>query len=80
MSGRAGRRGLDERGIVIMIVDEKLEPEIGKSLLKVILFCCVKQPIVLVWSNVIYIRCRCNPSKQGKVGEKAARRSVFLTI
>eukprot|EP00111_Clytia_hemisphaerica_P011285 TCONS_00033042-protein len=34
MSGRAGRRGLDERGIVIMIVDEKLEPEVGKSLLK----------------------------------------------
>ena len=37
MSGRAGRRGIDERGIVIMIVDEKLEPEIGKGLLKVIL-------------------------------------------
>ena len=35
MSGRAGRRGIDERGIVIMIVDEKLEPEVGKSLLKV---------------------------------------------
>ncbi|XP_047122835.1 exosome RNA helicase MTR4 isoform X1 [Hydra vulgaris] len=34
MSGRAGRRGIDERGIVIMIVDEKLEPEIGKGLLK----------------------------------------------
>lgn len=35
MSGRAGRRGIDERGIVIMIVDEKLEPEVGKTLLKV---------------------------------------------
>jgi len=34
MSGRAGRRGIDERGIVIMIVDEKLEPEVGKGLLK----------------------------------------------
>ena len=34
MSGRAGRRGIDERGIVIMIVDEKLDTEVGKGLLK----------------------------------------------
>lgn len=34
MSGRAGRRGIDERGIVIMIVDEKLDSEVGKSLMK----------------------------------------------
>ncbi|KAF9419921.1 ATP-dependent RNA helicase mtr4 [Podila epigama] len=32
MSGRAGRRGLDERGIVIMMVDEKMEPEIAKAM------------------------------------------------
>jgi len=34
MSGRAGRRGKDENGIVIMMVDEKLSPSVGKSLVK----------------------------------------------
>jgi len=32
MSGRAGRRGLDDRGIVIMMVDDKLEPETAKAI------------------------------------------------
>ncbi|KAI1330708.1 rRNA-processing arch domain-containing protein [Xylariaceae sp. FL0255] len=32
MSGRAGRRGLDERGIVIMMVDDKIEPEVAKNI------------------------------------------------
>lgn len=35
MSGRAGRRGMDERGIVILMVDEKMSPTVGKQLLKV---------------------------------------------
>lgn len=35
MSGRAGRRGMDDRGIVILMVDEKMSPTIGKQLLKV---------------------------------------------
>ncbi|KAF2100648.1 ATP-dependent RNA helicase DOB1 [Rhizodiscina lignyota] len=34
MSGRAGRRGLDERGIVIMMVDEKIEPAIAKEIVR----------------------------------------------
>lgn len=34
MSGRAGRRGIDERGICILNVDEKLEPSTAKMMLK----------------------------------------------
>uniref|UniRef100_T1ITC5 Helicase ATP-binding domain-containing protein n=1 Tax=Strigamia maritima TaxID=126957 RepID=T1ITC5_STRMM len=34
MSGRAGRRGLDEKGIVILMVDEKMSPSVGKNLVK----------------------------------------------
>ena len=34
MSGRAGRRGIDERGIVILMVDEKMSPEVGRNLIK----------------------------------------------
>lgn len=34
MSGRAGRRGLDERGIVIMMLDEKMEPDIAKEIVR----------------------------------------------
>ncbi|KAG0326160.1 ATP-dependent RNA helicase mtr4, partial [Podila humilis] len=32
MSGRAGRRGLDERGIVIMMIDEKLDSEVARKM------------------------------------------------
>ena len=35
MSGRAGRRGKDENGIVIMMVNEKLTPTVGKQLVTV---------------------------------------------
>ena len=34
MSGRAGRRGLDDRGIVIMMLDDKMEPAVCKDMIK----------------------------------------------
>lgn len=34
MSGRAGRRGLDERGIVIMMIDEKMDPTVAKGIVR----------------------------------------------
>jgi superfamily II RNA helicase len=32
MSGRAGRRGKDDSGIVIQMIDEKIEPDICKGI------------------------------------------------
>ncbi|ORY11098.1 ATP-dependent RNA helicase-like protein DOB1 [Clohesyomyces aquaticus] len=34
MSGRAGRRGLDERGIVIMMIGEQMEPAVAKEIVR----------------------------------------------
>jgi len=34
MSGRAGRRGLDDKGIVILMVDEKISPGAGREIVK----------------------------------------------
>jgi len=33
MSGRAGRRGKDDKGIVIQMLDEKMEPEVAKNMI-----------------------------------------------
>lgn len=32
MSGRAGRRGLDDKGIVILMIDEKVSPSVGREI------------------------------------------------
>lgn len=34
MSGRAGRRGKDSKGIVIMMVNDSMTPSVGRSLIK----------------------------------------------
>lgn len=34
MSGRAGRRGKDDRGIVILIIDERMTPASAKEIVK----------------------------------------------
>lgn len=34
MSGRAGRRGIDDKGICILMVDQKMEPEVAKGMVK----------------------------------------------
>ena len=35
MSGRAGRRGKDERGIVVLVIDERMSPSTAKEIVKV---------------------------------------------
>lgn len=34
MSGRAGRRGLDDRGIVIMMIDEQMDPTVAQEIVR----------------------------------------------
>lgn len=46
MSGRAGRRGKDDRGIVIQMLDEKMDPLVAKG--KIPACCHSPSPIAVV--------------------------------
>ena len=45
MSGRAGRRGLDDKGIVILMIDQMMNPGVGKNIIKV-------SGTVMTYSNI----------------------------
>jgi len=52
MSGRAGRRGIDDKGIVVLMVDEKMSPVAGKQIVKVnILESILHRGLYSTWSN-----------------------------
>lgn len=57
MSGRAGRRGKDDKGIVIMMVDEKLNTAVAKNFLQVCWICIL---VTIQYCNIrdrVFILC-----------------------
>ena len=50
MSGRAGRRGIDDRGIVMLMVDEQMDSTVGKNLLR------VRSPLVHINIYNVHVR------------------------
>lgn len=54
MSGRAGRRGLDERGYVMLNIESKISPHIIKEMVKVDIIISINLIIhVLIYFNYI---------------------------
>jgi ATP-dependent RNA helicase DOB1 len=60
MSGRAGRRGLDASGIVILMLDEKTVPSLLRNIVK-----GSADPINSAFRYIYFMNLKCHKVKKG---------------